>query len=233
MRRGMAIGAADRSPTLARSGAARGLRRLRARRAGTVPRRAAPGGRRGPVSTVAACPSSRPRPTTVRCARPCSPTRSAAAATSPAVGARCSAPRRCAGGSGAGAVGLVPVPVVRRGPRAARGGDHVERLARVLARSRGAAVAPAAAAGPAVRDSAGLTARAAAANLAGAMRAPATAASPAAGRRRRRHRHDRRHPAPRRPGPCAAGWSVLGAAVVAATAAHRRRRASGVRQPHV
>lgn len=72
---------------------------------------------------------------------------------------------------------LVPVPSSRRAVRE-RGGDHVLRLTRVVARRTGLPIVPALALAREVRDSAGLGREARAANLAGAF-----AAAAAAGRR--------------------------------------------------
>jgi predicted amidophosphoribosyltransferase len=126
-----------------------------------------------------------------------------------------------AGRAPPGAVLLVPVPSARS-VAAARGGDHVLRLARRAARTTGARVArDALALTRAVRDSAGLAAGERAANLAGAMTArpppPGLAAllvddivtSGATLSEATR-------------ALCAAGWPVLGAAVVAATPLRRR-----------
>jgi len=72
---------------------------------------------------------------------------------------------------------LVPVPSSRRAVRE-RGGDHVLRLTRVVARRTGLPIVPALAPTREVRDSAGLGREARAANLAGAF-----AAAVATGRR--------------------------------------------------
>lgn len=65
---------------------------------------------------------------------------------------------------------LVPVPSSRRARRE-RGGDHVARLARVVARTTGLTVSRPLVLRRAVRDSAGLDTEARAANLGGAIRA--------------------------------------------------------------
>ncbi len=116
-----------------------------------------------------------------------------------------------------GAVTLVPVPSSRRAA-AARGGDHLRRLAYGAARSTGARVDTPLRLQRAVADSVGLSAAERAANLCGAF----TARLP-----------DRRGPAravlvddivttgatlhEAREALLAAGWRVVGAAVVAAT----------------
>ncbi len=121
------------------------------------------------------------------------------------------------------AVLLVPVPSAARIARA-RGGDHVLRLARVAARCNAADVVTALQLDRPVQDSAGLGWRERAANLAGAMTA-STPPRPGAGavivddivttgatlREAARALE-------------AAGWTVRGAAVVAAT---ERRGALG------
>ena len=72
--------------------------------------------------------------------------------------------------AGPGPVRLVPVPS-RRSAARARGGDHVVRLCRVIARRRGGVeVVPALALARGARDSVGLDAAARAANLAGRVR---------------------------------------------------------------
>jgi predicted amidophosphoribosyltransferase len=119
-----------------------------------------------------------------------------------------------------GAVLLVPVPSARSAA-AARGGDHVLRLARQAARRTGVRVArDALALSRAVRDSAGLAAGERAANLAGAMsaRSPRTGAAAllvddivTTGATLSEATRALR----------AAGWPVLGAAVVAATPLRR------------
>jgi predicted amidophosphoribosyltransferase len=110
---------------------------------------------------------------------------------------------------------LVPVPSSARAA-AARGGDHVLRLARVVGRSGNLPVATPLRLGRSVADSAGLSAAQRAANLRGAF----TAWPPRTGRAAvlvddivttgatlREARH----------ALVVAGWPVLGAAVVAAT----------------
>lgn len=118
---------------------------------------------------------------------------------------------------------LVPVPCAPRVARA-RGGDHVLRLARIAARCRSGRVATPLRLTRTVQDSAGLGHRERAANLVGAMTAtpppcPGAAAmivddivTTGATLREAAHALD------------AAGWSVRGAAAVAAT--ERRRPAN-------
>ncbi|HEU5265101.1 MAG TPA: ComF family protein [Jatrophihabitans sp.] len=114
----------------------------------------------------------------------------------------------------AGAV-LIPVPSSARAA-AARGGDHVLRLARLVGRSANLPVATPLRLGRSVADSAGLSAAQRAANLRGAFAAWAPRTGRAAvlvddivttGATLREARH----------ALAVAGWPVLGAAVVAAT----------------
>ena len=104
---------------------------------------------------------SRPRAGTAGgCAAPFSSTRNAGGATSPAHCPPCSS-RRWARSAGAGDVWLVPAPS-RPSAARARGGDHVLRLCRHLARGDpGRSVAPALRLGRRARDSVGLDAAAA------------------------------------------------------------------------
>ncbi|WP_375476858.1 ComF family protein [uncultured Jatrophihabitans sp.] len=121
---------------------------------------------------------------------------------------------------GVSRIALAPVPSARS-VAAARGGDHVQRLAGLAARERGLRVAAALALDRPVLDSAGLPAADRAANLAGAMTARCAPPGWSAvvvddivttGATLREADRALR----------AAGWDVLGAAVVAATQLDRR-----------
>lgn len=110
---------------------------------------------------------------------------------------------------------LVPVPSSRTAARA-RGGDHMRRLSRATQRRTGLTAVAALELGRRILDSAGLDARQRAGNIAGAMRAVAPTHPSAAlivddimttGATLREARRALR----------AAGWSVVGAVVVAAT----------------
>ncbi|HEX3336543.1 MAG TPA: phosphoribosyltransferase family protein [Jatrophihabitans sp.] len=127
---------------------------------------------------------------------------------------------------------LVPVPSARA-VAAARGGDHVARLARRVARATGLRTAPdVLVLARAVRDSAGLGSAERRTNLSGAMVARLPPPDLAAvlvddivttgatlGEARR--------------ALVSAGWPVVGAAVVAATPRQHRRVGAPIGSPHV
>ena len=209
--------------------AAAAVRGLRAGRAGAVPGVPVPGRARG--SRCATVPgldgtagrvgvAARP-PTTARLRRALIAykergRRELAGPLGELLGRERAGPAGRARAVGRGVV-LVPVPSARAAA-AARGGDHLARLARRAAVASGVRwPAPLCARPARCSTRPGWGSRRRARNLRGALRARAPDGR--YGPRRRRHRHDGRDPGEAGRALAAAGWPVCGAAVIRADAA--------------